>query len=115
MLWAARGETFEVAMIFNACSRSSASISDSCETEGDPSDWDGELGMERVQRESLTDQGRRMPEVSAGVETITYRSSMTLIFPLHCTMDPNQNTKFPLHEAAREGRSMCLLQVAYGI
>lgn len=27
--------------------------------------------------------------------------------PLAIVMDPDQNAKFPLHEAAREGKSMC--------
>lgn len=66
--------------------------------------------------ESLLGGGRASalsPEaVISGVECVTYRSSYHCSsLPPAIVMDPNQNAKFPLHEAAREGKSKWSLSI----
>lgn len=44
-------------------------------------------------------------------DQVSFIAALINTFHLHVTMDPNQNAKFPLHEAAREGRSESILDV----
>lgn len=49
------------------------------------------------------------PEYQVSNGSLIAALIVALLFHLPVVMDPSQNAKFPLHEAAREGKSMLIL------